>query len=63
MALHEIDPLLERIRTLVAETRQLEGDGADDVVVGARQHELAQLKSLLATTVGHDAASDYSAAA
>ena len=48
MALHEIDPLLERIRTLVVETRQLEGDGADEGELGVRRHELAQLKSLLA---------------
>jgi hypothetical protein len=44
MALHEIDPLLERIRTLVVETQQLEGDGADESALGVRRHELAQLK-------------------
>ena len=35
MALHDIDPLLEKIRTLVAETQQLEGDGADESVLGS----------------------------
>ena len=63
MALHEIDPLLERIRTLVAEAQQLEGDGADEGSVAARQHEVAQLKSVLAKVVSHDPAHDYGAAA
>jgi hypothetical protein len=63
MALHEIDPLLEKIRTLVDETRQLEGDGADETVLAVRRHELAQLKSLLANVVSHDPTHDYSAAA
>jgi hypothetical protein len=63
MALHDIDPLLERIRMLVAETQQLEGDGADESSVAARRHEVAQLKSLLAKVVSHDPARDYSAAA
>ena len=59
MALHEIDPLLERIRTLVVETQELEGDGADETALGVRRHELAQLKSLLANVVSHDPARDY----
>jgi len=59
MTLHEIDPLLQRIRTLVVETEQLEGDGADETVVGARRHELDQLRFLLARVVSHE----YSAAA
>lgn len=63
MALHKIDPLLERIRTLVVETEQLEGDGADHTALAARRHELAQLKSLLADVVSHDPTHDYSAAA
>jgi hypothetical protein len=63
MALHEIDPLLEKIRTIVDETRQLEGDGADESVLAGRRHELAQLKSLLANVVSHDPTHDYSAAA
>jgi hypothetical protein len=63
MALHKIDPLLERIRTLVAETQQLEGDGADETALAGRRHELAQLKSLLANVVSHDPRHDYSAAA
>jgi hypothetical protein len=48
---------------LVAETQQLEGDGADEGSVAARRHEVAQLKSLLAKVVSHDPARDYSAAA
>ncbi len=63
MALHEIDPLLERIRTLVAETQQLEGDGADETALSQPRHEIAQLKSLLAKVVSHDPAHDYHAAA
>ena len=63
MALHDIDPLLERIRTLVAETQQLEGDGADESSVAARRHEVAQLKSLLAKVVSHEPVRDYNAAA
>lgn len=63
MALHEIDPLLERIRTLVVQTQQLEGDGADETALGVRRHELDQLKSLLADVVSHDPTHDYSAAA
>jgi hypothetical protein len=63
MALHEIDPLLEKIRTIVVETQQLEGDGADETALAARRHELAQLKSLLADVVSHDPTHDYSAAA
>jgi hypothetical protein len=63
MALHEIDPLLERIRTLVVETQQLEGDGADATALAVRRHELDQLKSLLANVVSHDPTHDYSAAA
>jgi hypothetical protein len=59
MALHEIDPLLERIRTLVVETQQLEGDGADEGELGVRRHELAQLKSLLANVVSHDPMHNY----
>jgi len=59
MTLHEIDPLLERIRMLVVETEQLEGDGADETALAVTRHELSQLKSLLATVVRHD----YSAAA
>jgi hypothetical protein len=63
MALHEIDPLLDKIRTLVLETQQLEGDGADGSALATRRHELAQLKSLLAKIVSHDPEHDYSAAA
>ena len=63
MALHEINPLLERIRTLVVETQQLEGDGADETALGVRRHELAQLKSLLATVVSHDPTHNYRTAA
>jgi hypothetical protein len=63
MKLHEIDPLLERIRLLVAETQQLEGDGADETALAAPRHELSQLKSLLEAVVRHDATHDYSAAA
>jgi hypothetical protein len=63
MALHEIDPLLEKIRTLVLETQQLEGDGADGPALVTRRRELAQLKSLLAKIVSHDPQHDYSAAA
>jgi hypothetical protein len=63
MALHEIDPLLERIRTLVVETQQLEGDGADETALGVRRHELAQLKSLLANVVSHDPTHNYRTAA
>jgi hypothetical protein len=63
MALHEIDPLLERIRILVAETQQLEGDGADETALGVRRHELAQLKSLLANVVSHDPTHNYRTAA
>jgi len=59
MALHEIDPLLERIRTLVVETELLEGDGADEGELGVRRHELAQLKSLLANVVSHDPTHNY----
>ena len=59
MALHEIDPLLEKIRTLVVETQQLQGDGADETALDARRHELAQLKSLLANVVSHDPTLDY----
>jgi hypothetical protein len=63
MGLHEINPLLERIRELVVETHQLEGDGVDETAVAARRHELAQLKSLLATAVRHEPTHEYSAAA
>jgi hypothetical protein len=59
MAFHNIDPLLERIRIIVAETEQLEGDGADETALGVRRHELAQLKSLLANVVSHDPTLDY----
>ncbi len=63
MALHEIDPLLQRIRTLVFELRQLEGDGADETALAIRRREVAHLKSLLADVVSHDPEHDYSAAA
>jgi hypothetical protein len=63
MALHEIDPLLERIRTLVLETQQLEGDGADETALGVRRHELAQLRALLANVVSHDPTHHYRTAA
>ena len=63
MTLHEIDPLLERIRALVAETQQLEGDGADETALAAPRHELDQLKSLLANIVSHDRTHDYGRAA
>ncbi|HEY2939060.1 MAG TPA: hypothetical protein VGJ27_04545 [Gaiellaceae bacterium] len=63
MALHEIDPLLDRIRTLVLETQQLEGDGADETALADRRHQLAQLKSVLAKVVSHDPEHGYSAAA
>jgi hypothetical protein len=63
MTLHEIDPLLERIRALVAETHQLEGDGADETALAAPRHELDQLKFLLAKAVSRDTTHDQSAAA
>ncbi len=63
MGLHEINPLLDRIREVVIETHQLEGDGVDETAVAARRHELAQLKSLLANVVRHERTHDYSAAA
>jgi hypothetical protein len=63
MGFHDIDPLLERIRTVVAETEQLEGDGADETALAAPRHELAQLKSLLAKAVSREAVYDSSAAA
>jgi hypothetical protein len=59
MPLYEIDGLLQQIRALVLELRQLEGDGADGNAVLTRRHELARLKSRLADLVTHD----YSAAA
>jgi hypothetical protein len=42
MGFHDIDPLLERIRTVVAETEQLEGDGADETALAGPRHELAR---------------------
>ncbi len=63
MTLHEIDSLLERIRALVVELGQLEGDGADGAALAIRRRELDQLKSLLANVVSHDPEHDYSAAA
>jgi hypothetical protein len=63
MTLHELDPLLDRIRTLVTDIDQLEGDGVDDPVLDARRRQLAHLKSLLAKVASHEAAHDYSAAA
>jgi hypothetical protein len=63
MALHDIDPLLERIRTLVAETELLEGDGADEATLAVPRHQVAQLKSVLAKVVSRDPAHDYHAAA
>jgi hypothetical protein len=63
MGFHDIDPLLERIRTVVAETEQLVGAGADETAPAAPRHELAQLKSLLAKAVSHEAVYDSSAAA
>jgi hypothetical protein len=59
MPLYEIDSLLQQIRALVVELRQLEGDGADGNAVLTRRRELARLKSRLAELVTHD----YSAAA
>jgi hypothetical protein len=63
MALHELDPLLDRIRALVVDIDQLEGDGVDEPVLAARRRQLAQLKSLLAKVVSHDPTHDYRAAA
>jgi hypothetical protein len=63
MAFHEIDPLLDRIRTLVADIDQLEGDGVDERLLAGHRRQLAHLKSLLAKVVSHDPAYDYSAAA
>ena len=63
MALHELDPLLDNIRALVADIDQLEGDGVDEPVVAARRRELAQLKSLLAKAVSREARESLSAAA
>jgi hypothetical protein len=63
MALHELDPLLDNIRALVADIDQLEGDGVDEPLLAARRRQLAHLKSLLAKVVTHDATHDYSAAA
>jgi hypothetical protein len=63
MGVRELDPLLERIRTLVADIDQLEGDGVDEPVVAARRHQLAQLKALLAKVAKHEATRDLGAAA
>jgi hypothetical protein len=63
MGLRELDPLLERIRTLVADIDQLEGDGVDEPIVAVRRHELAQLKALLAKVVKHRSMRDLGAAA
>jgi hypothetical protein len=54
MPLYEIDPLLQQIRALVLELRQLEGDGADGLALAARRRELERLKSRLAELVSHD---------
>ena len=53
MPLHEIEPLLQRIRALVLELRQLEGDGADGSALTARRRELERLKTRLADIVSH----------
>ena len=63
MPLYEIDGLLQQIRALVLELRQLEGDGADGNAVLTRRHELAQLKTLLAKVVKHQAMRDLGVAA
>jgi hypothetical protein len=63
MALRELDPLLERIRTLVAAIDQLEGDGVEAPLVATRRRELAHLKALLAKAAKHQAMRDLSAAA
>ena len=54
MSLHEIEPLLQRIRALVLELRQLEGDGADGPALAARRRELGLLRSRLAELVSDD---------
>jgi hypothetical protein len=63
MTFREIDPLLQQIRVLALELRQLEGDGADGLALAARRRELQHLKSRLADLVSHDPTHDYSAAA
>jgi hypothetical protein len=63
MPLYEIDSLLQQIRALVLELRQLEGDGADGLALAMRRRELAHLKARLADLVSHDPTLDYSAAA
>jgi hypothetical protein len=63
MGLQTLDPLLEKIRELVTDIDQLEGDGVDELVVATRRHELAQLKTLLAKVVKHQAMLDLGAAA
>jgi hypothetical protein len=56
MPLHEIEPLLQRIRALVFELRELEGDGADGGTLAARRRELERLKTRLADVVSNDLA-------
>jgi hypothetical protein len=50
----EIEALLGRIRALVLELHQLEGDGLDGIALSPRRAELRRLKSRLADLVSHD---------
>jgi len=50
----DIDALLGRIRALVLELQQLEGDGLDGSALWPRRAELRRLKSRLADLVSHD---------
>ncbi len=63
MTFYEIDPLLQQIRALVLELRQLEGDGADGTALATRRSELERLRSRLADLVNNDPTRDYGAAA
>jgi len=54
MPAREIDALLGRIRALVLELQQLEGDGLDGIALSQRRAELRRLKSRLADLVSHD---------
>ena len=54
MPLHELDSLLQQIRALVLELRQVEGDGADGPALAARRRELERLRSRLAELVSND---------
>ena len=50
----DVEPLLQRIRELVLELQQLEGDGVDGATLAARRRELEELRSRLAQIVSHD---------